>query len=119
MRTTPSCQGHTYPKERFERIWEELKREHSIPFLSEQIRPIVLAILHHQPPLANRPLARDEELGQMLGGMLLNIEWMRRTRRRGRESGASSRRMCGVCWRRIQICGACRLQYARGSRRCD
>jgi hypothetical protein len=25
--TTPSCQGHSYPRERFERIWEELKRE--------------------------------------------------------------------------------------------
>src|SRR5690242_19227618 len=23
VRTTPSCQGHTYPKQRFERIWEE------------------------------------------------------------------------------------------------
>jgi hypothetical protein len=26
-RTTPSCQGHSYPRERFERIWEELRRE--------------------------------------------------------------------------------------------
>lgn len=26
-RTTPSCQGHSYPRERFERIWVELKRE--------------------------------------------------------------------------------------------
>lgn len=26
-RTTPSCQGHSYPRERFERIWEELQRE--------------------------------------------------------------------------------------------
>ena len=25
--TTPSCQGHSYPRERFERIWNELKRE--------------------------------------------------------------------------------------------
>jgi hypothetical protein len=25
--TTPSCQGHSYPRERFERIWEELRRE--------------------------------------------------------------------------------------------
>jgi hypothetical protein len=25
--TTPSCQGHSYPRERFERIWDELKRE--------------------------------------------------------------------------------------------
>lgn len=27
LRTTPSCEGHSYPRERFERIWEELKRE--------------------------------------------------------------------------------------------
>ena len=27
LRTTPSCQGHFYPRERFERIWEELQRE--------------------------------------------------------------------------------------------
>lgn len=27
LRTTPSCEGHDYPRERFERIWEELKRE--------------------------------------------------------------------------------------------
>lgn len=27
IRTTPSCQGHSYPRERFERIWEELRRE--------------------------------------------------------------------------------------------
>jgi hypothetical protein len=26
-RTTPSCQGHSYPREHFERIWEELRRE--------------------------------------------------------------------------------------------
>jgi hypothetical protein len=26
-RTTPSCQGHSYPPERFERIWDELQRE--------------------------------------------------------------------------------------------
>jgi hypothetical protein len=26
-RTTPSCQGHSYPRERFEGIWEELQRE--------------------------------------------------------------------------------------------
>jgi len=25
--TTPSCQGHSYPRDRFERIWDELKRE--------------------------------------------------------------------------------------------
>ena len=25
--TTPSCQGHSHPRERFERIWDELKRE--------------------------------------------------------------------------------------------
>jgi hypothetical protein len=27
FRTTPSCQGHSYPRQRFERVWEELKRE--------------------------------------------------------------------------------------------
>src|SRR5438105_3376368 len=27
LRTTPSCQGHSYPKERFEQVWSELKRE--------------------------------------------------------------------------------------------
>jgi len=27
LRTTPSCQGHSYPRERFERIWTELNRE--------------------------------------------------------------------------------------------
>ena len=27
IRTTPSCAGHSYPRDRFERIWEELKRE--------------------------------------------------------------------------------------------
>jgi hypothetical protein len=27
LHTTPSCQGHFYPRERFERIWDELKRE--------------------------------------------------------------------------------------------
>ena len=27
LRTTPSCQGHFYPRDRFERIWEELKNE--------------------------------------------------------------------------------------------
>src|SRR5438067_13857656 len=27
IRTTPSCQGHSYPRERFETIWAELKRE--------------------------------------------------------------------------------------------
>src|SRR5512146_1091716 len=27
LRTTPSCQGHFYPRERFERIWDELQRE--------------------------------------------------------------------------------------------
>jgi len=26
-RTTPSCQGHSYPREHFERVWEELRRE--------------------------------------------------------------------------------------------
>lgn len=26
-RTTPSCQGHSYPRGHFERIWEELRRE--------------------------------------------------------------------------------------------
>lgn len=26
-RTTPSCQGHSYPRMRFQRIWEELLRE--------------------------------------------------------------------------------------------
>jgi hypothetical protein len=25
--TTPSCQGHSYPRERFERVWDELRRE--------------------------------------------------------------------------------------------
>lgn len=32
LRTTPSCQGHFYPRERFERIWEQLRLE------QEQIR---------------------------------------------------------------------------------
>ena len=27
IRTTPSCQGHSYPRERFERIWDALTRE--------------------------------------------------------------------------------------------
>src|SRR5688572_20076591 len=27
LQTTPSCQGHFYPRERFEKIWDELKRE--------------------------------------------------------------------------------------------
>lgn len=27
IRTTPSCQGHSYPKEHFERIWQEMQRE--------------------------------------------------------------------------------------------
>lgn len=27
LQTTPSCQGHFYPRERFERIWAELQRE--------------------------------------------------------------------------------------------
>ena len=27
LHTTPSCQGHFYAQERFERIWEELRRE--------------------------------------------------------------------------------------------
>ena len=27
LHTTPSCQGHFYPRERFERIWDELQRE--------------------------------------------------------------------------------------------
>src|SRR5690242_14472195 len=26
-RTMPSCEGHSYPRERFEQIWEELRRE--------------------------------------------------------------------------------------------
>jgi len=27
IQTTPSCEGHSYPKERFERIWAELTKE--------------------------------------------------------------------------------------------
>jgi hypothetical protein len=27
VRTTPSCEGHSYPRQRFERIWEELTAE--------------------------------------------------------------------------------------------
>jgi len=27
LRTMPSCQGHSYPRERFENIWRELERE--------------------------------------------------------------------------------------------
>jgi|SRR5579884_612880 len=27
IQTTPSCQGHSYPRERFERIWDQLNRE--------------------------------------------------------------------------------------------
>ena len=27
LRTTPSCQGHSYPRQRFEQIWTELNRE--------------------------------------------------------------------------------------------
>ncbi len=27
LHTTPSCQGHFYPRDRFERIWEQLTRE--------------------------------------------------------------------------------------------
>lgn len=27
LHTTPSCQGHFYPRERFERTWDELQRE--------------------------------------------------------------------------------------------
>ena len=27
LQTTPSCQGHFYPRDRFEKIWDELKRE--------------------------------------------------------------------------------------------
>ena len=27
LRTTPSCQGHSYPRQRFEKIWTELNRE--------------------------------------------------------------------------------------------
>jgi len=27
LRTTPSCQGHFYPRQRFERIWDELRKE--------------------------------------------------------------------------------------------
>ncbi|HSU69423.1 MAG TPA: hypothetical protein VLJ39_21230 [Tepidisphaeraceae bacterium] len=27
LRTTPSCQGHSYQRDRFERIWDELTRE--------------------------------------------------------------------------------------------
>ena len=30
IRTTPSCQGHSYPRERFERIWIELLREQEL-----------------------------------------------------------------------------------------
>ena len=27
LRTTPSCEGHSYPRQRFTQIWSELKRE--------------------------------------------------------------------------------------------
>ncbi|GMU23372.1 MAG: hypothetical protein AMXMBFR13_34500 [Phycisphaerae bacterium] len=30
LQTTPSCQGHFYPRERFERIWDHLQREQAM-----------------------------------------------------------------------------------------
>ena len=122
VRTTPSCQGHTYPKERFERIWEELKREEG-PIRREGLvvkdcendRPYVFreegyrvpwesfeefyreAGAHQNvgylgvvlPPgleglerrmsedgyeTAGLRVTRDDELGRMLGGVLMNVQ---------------------------------------------
>jgi hypothetical protein len=28
--TTPSCQGHSYPREHFEKVWDELRREETL-----------------------------------------------------------------------------------------
>jgi hypothetical protein len=30
LQTTPSCQGHSYPRDRFEAIWRELRREEAL-----------------------------------------------------------------------------------------
>jgi hypothetical protein len=52
VRTTPSCQGHSYPRERFEKIWNELKSE------EQQIRTTGLLVKdseNDQPYLFQEP----------------------------------------------------------------
>jgi hypothetical protein len=121
IRTTPSCQGHSHPRQRFEEIWKVLKRdEHGIrdagvvvkdcendqPYLFRDIHYVLpwpsvdafyneaaahqnvgylgVIIPPHLEALASRleaghsltskcRISRDEELGHVLGGILLSV----------------------------------------------